>query len=47
MKGGLYRVSTAYLCAGFVIKDGKVVLIAPILRKKFVYWCMIAERIAD
>lgn len=45
MKDGLYRVSTPYLCAGFVVHGGKPVreLCAPILRAKITYWLTIAE----
>jgi len=43
---GLYRVTTRYLCAGFVIEGGKVTGCAPILRKKLAYWMTVAERIA-
>lgn len=32
MSDGLYRVVTSYLCAGFVVHDGKMVRCAPILR---------------
>jgi len=46
MKDGLYRVTTSYLCAGFVMKDNRVVSIAPILVKKFAYWQTIAVWIA-
>jgi len=42
MKDGLYQVTTPYLCAGFVIKDGRLVTCAPILRKRFHYWKTIA-----
>ena len=42
---GLYRVTTNYLCAGFVIEDGKVTRCAPILRRKLAYWMTVAERI--
>jgi hypothetical protein len=47
MNDGLYRVTTAYLCAGFVIADGKVTQCAPILRKRFAYWRTIAVWIAS
>jgi len=40
---GLYRVTTSYLCAGFVIKNGVVTACAPILRKKLSYWMTIAK----
>ena len=35
---GLYRVTTAQLCAGFVVERGRVTLCAPILRKRLGYW---------
>ena len=47
MKDGLYRVQTSYLCAGFVMKDGKVVRCAPILNRKISYWQSIARRVKD
>jgi len=43
MTDGLYQVTTSYLCAGFVIKDGKVTQCAPILRRKINYWKTIAK----
>lgn len=46
MKDGLYQVTTSYLCAGFVVKDGKVVRCAPILKRKIEYWKTVAVRIA-
>jgi hypothetical protein len=46
MNDGLYRVTTSYLCAGFVIEGGEVIKCAPILRKKLAYWKTIAVRIA-
>jgi len=45
MKDGLYQVTTNYLCAGFVIKNDKVIDCAPILRKKIDYWKTISKRI--
>lgn len=42
---GLYRVTTSYLCAGFVIADGRVVMCAPILRRRLPYWRTIAKRV--
>lgn len=47
MNDGLYQVTTHYLCAGFIIKDGKLTECAPILRKKFEYWKIVAIRIGD
>lgn len=46
MKDGLHRVTTPYICAGFVIAAGVVVACAPILRKKLAYWRTVAVRIA-
>lgn len=45
MKDGLYRVTTSYLCAGFVVSGGKVKasMCAPILRRKLAYWVTVAE----
>jgi hypothetical protein len=43
MKDGLYRVMTNYLCAGFVVHNGKVIQCAPILRGKLEYWKTIAR----
>lgn len=45
MKDGLYQVTTPYLCAGFVVKDGKITHCAPILRAKINYWKTIAKLI--
>jgi len=45
MADGLYRVTTSYLCAGFVIEDGRVTMCAPILRKKLDYWKKVAVRV--
>jgi hypothetical protein len=42
---GVYRVSTDRLCAGFVVKDGKVINCAPILRANLEYWVKVARRI--
>lgn len=46
MTDGLYRVTNHYLCAGFVIEDGRVTMCAPILRKKIGYWKTIARKIS-
>ena len=45
MTDGLYRVSTAYLCAGFVVEHGHVTRCAPILRRKLPYWTTRAVRV--
>lgn len=47
MGDGLYRVTTRHLCAGFVVKDGRVTMCAPILRKRLTYWRTVAVRVAD
>lgn len=47
MIDGLYRVTTPYLCAGFVIEGGRVTHCAPILRSRMAYWMRVAERISE
>lgn len=47
MRDGLYRVMTAYLCAGFVVRDGIVQQCAPILRRKLAYWQQVAVWVAE
>jgi hypothetical protein len=42
-KDGLYRVTTSYLCAGFVVRGGRVTECAPILRKRLSYWVTVAK----
>lgn len=46
LSDGLYRVTTSYLCAGFVIEGGQVTLCAPILRAKLAYWKTIAKKVS-
>lgn len=43
MRDGLYRVTTAYLCAGFVLEGDRVIRCAPILRRRLAYWRTVAE----
>ncbi|MBT5303847.1 MAG: hypothetical protein HOL31_02055 [Candidatus Scalindua sp.] len=47
MVDGLYQVTTSYCCAGFIIKNGKLLKkdCAPILRRKFTYFKTIAKLI--
>ena len=45
MIDGLYQVETSYLCAAFVIENGRVAKCAPILVKRIDYWKTIARRI--
>lgn len=52
MRDGFYYVDKLMpdgnrICAGFVIKNGKIVRCAPILRRKINYWKTIATRIGD
>lgn len=42
VRDGLYRVSTSYLCAGFLVEQGRVSRCAPILRKRLDFWKRIA-----
>jgi hypothetical protein len=43
MKDGLYQVTTSYLCAGFIVQNGVIIDIAPILRNRISYWITIAK----
>ncbi len=47
LEDGLYRVTTPYLCAGFVVRDGKIKRrdCAPILVKRLAWWSTVAVRI--
>jgi hypothetical protein len=47
LRDGLYQVVTRYLCAGFVVSGGVVVVCAPILRKKLSYWMTVAKRVGE
>lgn len=47
MRDGLYRVTTPYLCAGFVVHRGVVIRCAPILRAKLKHWVTVAVKIAS
>lgn len=42
MRDGLYQVTNGWLCAGFVIENGKLARCAPILRRRFMYWRTVA-----
>jgi len=43
---GLYRVTTPYLCAGFTVKDGRIMRCAPILLQRLIYYRSIAVWVA-
>lgn len=45
MDDGLYRVLYKGICAGFVVKRGRIVKCAPILRRKMAFWKTIATKI--
>lgn len=45
MSDGLYQVTTPYLCAGFVVEEGRVTMAAPILRRKLRYWMTVAVQV--
>ncbi len=46
MEDGLYQVTTSYLCAGFLIENGRVTECAPILRRKLAYWKTVANLVS-
>lgn len=47
MKDGLYRVVSNYFVAGFIVENGVIVHIAPILRKRIHYWKTVATWICN
>lgn len=47
MTDGLYQVTTRYLCAAFVVENGRVTKCAPILWKRIDYWKTVAVRISE
>jgi len=47
MRDGLYQVTTRYLCAGFIVRDGTVVECAPILRRRIRYWIAVARWVCE
>ena len=46
LEDGLYQVTYKGICAGFVLEDGIVTLIAPILIRKFGFWKTIAVKVS-
>jgi hypothetical protein len=42
MRDGLYRVTTGYLCAGFIVAGGRVIECAPVLARRLDYWRTVA-----
>lgn len=44
---GLYRVTTSYLCAGFIVAGGRVTACAPVLRRRLDYWMTIARKVDE
>lgn len=47
LRDGLYRVSTSYLCAGFVVEGGRVTRCAPVLCRNLAYWVKLAAYVAS
>jgi hypothetical protein len=45
LRDGLYQVTGKKICAGFVVEEGKVKAIAPILKSNFLFWKKLAVRI--
>jgi hypothetical protein len=48
IRDGLYQVITRYLCAGFIVRNGRVARqdCAPILWTRLAYWKTVARFIA-
>lgn len=47
MKNGLYQVNYKGICAGFVIKNDKLIRCAPVLRNKIEFWKTIARFVCE
>lgn len=47
MPDGLYQVDKWQVTAGFIVVNGCLGRIAPILRKRFAFWKRYAKRIGD
>jgi hypothetical protein len=47
LQDGVYQVTRSYFCAGFVVRDGFIILVAPILRKKLSFWITQAVRVGS
>jgi len=47
MKDGLWQVNKYDKCAGFIVQNGKVILCAPVLIKKFSFWIRYAKWICE
>lgn len=47
MIDGLYVVTTGYLCAAFVVEQGRITKCAPILWKRLEYWKTIAVWVCE
>lgn len=45
MKDGLYQVTYKGICAGFVVKGGRVIRKAPVLKNRMEFWKTIAVRV--
>jgi hypothetical protein len=43
LQDGLWQVDVGGICGDFVVKNGKVVQCAPILRRSFAYWRQFAK----
>jgi hypothetical protein len=47
LRDGLYQVKGKKICAGFVIENGKIKAIAPILKSAFHFWKKLAVRVSQ
>ena len=46
MRDGVYQVTTRNFVAGFVIENGKLKDVAPILKRNILFWLKVAKRIS-
>ena len=47
MRDGTYQVTTKHFVAGFVIKAGKLIACAPILKRNFLFWAKLAKKVPE
>jgi hypothetical protein len=47
MNDGLYQVNWRNICAGFVVKHGRVIVCAPILKRRISFFQTVAKLICN
>ena len=47
MRDGTYQVTTKHFVAGFVIEDGKLKDVAPVLARNILFWMKTAKKVPE